>query len=179
MAITTTWRAIWPVPATGGVTGAFGAQASSSSPMLSGPEAKLVEAVADAFFPPAGPIPLSGCEAGVGPYFDRYLRRAQITPRVMMRLLLVFTELSPLVFGPRRKRFTRLRQDERLRFLDEARSSRIYLRRVAFISLRALMTMAYLSNDEVAERMGMVANTDPFGLRDSSRAEPAQEEVAQ
>jgi hypothetical protein len=153
----------------------FGSTRSADSPVLSGPEARLVEAVADAFFPPQGPIPLSGSEAGILRYFDRYLRRAQITQRVLMRLLLVFTELSPLVFGPRRRRFTRSSQEERLRFLDEARASSLYLRRVSFIGLRALMTMAYLSNPKVAECMGMVANTDPFALRASYEAPPVDE----
>lgn len=178
MASTATWRTIWSVPEAAGVVN-VGATSTSSDPVLSGPEARLVEAVADAFFPPGGPIPLSGSEAGVLRYFDRYLRRAQITQRVLMRLLLVFTELSPVLFGPRRRPFTRLSQRDRLRFLDEERSSRLYLRRVSFIGLRALMTMAYLSNDEVAARMGMVANTDPFGLGASYHSTaPRDEEEA-
>lgn len=170
MASTATWPSVWAAPMAWSVMGATEARRNAgatapTSPLLTRPERALVAAVADAFFPPAGPIPLSGSDAGILRYFDSYLKRAQITQRVLMRLLLVFTELGPLLFGPSRRPFTRLSQDQRLRFLDEAGRSRLYLRRVSFIGLRALMTMAYLSNEQVAERMGMVANTDPFGLR--------------
>jgi hypothetical protein len=128
-------------------------------------EQAFVAAAADAFFPAGGPIPVSGAEAGAVPYFDGYLRRSRRTQRFLMRLLFSFTELGPLVFGQRRRRFSRLSLDERLLFLAQASQSRIYFRRVAFISLRALMTMAYLANDDVARTMGMVADLDPFGLR--------------
>lgn len=128
-------------------------------------EAALVGAVADTFFPPGGPIPISGREAGLVSYFDGYLRRSHATQHVLIRLLLAFTELSPVVFGPRPTLFTRLRSEERLAVLDSMFRSRIYFRRVSFISLRALMTMAYLSNDEVTACMGVVADADPFGLR--------------
>ncbi len=128
-------------------------------------EQAFVAAAADAFFPAGGPIPVSGAEAGAVRYFDGYLRRSRRTQRFLMRLLFAFTELGPLVFGLRRRRFSRLTVAERLVFLAEAAQSRIYFRRVAFISLRALMTMAYLANDDVARTMGMVADLDPFGLR--------------
>ena len=79
-----------------------------------------------------------------------------------MRLLFVFTELSPMVFGPRRRRFTSLHVDERIAFLRTAFESSIYFRRIAFTSLRALMTMAYLANGEVARSMRMRPNRAPF-----------------
>lgn len=125
-------------------------------------EQALVQAVADAFFPPGGPIPLSGCDAGVLAYFDRYLARSDPHQRLLMRLLLLFTELSPMAFGPTRRPFTQLDQGQRLVFLQSASKSRIYFRRVAFVSFRALMTMAYLANADVARHMGMVADADPF-----------------
>lgn len=131
---------------------------------LSQPERTLVRAVADAFFPPGGPIPVSGTEAGAVDYFDGYVQRSSTRQAVLIRLLLAFTELSPMIFGPRRQRFTVLSHDERVRFLDTARSSSIYFRRVSFVGFRALMTMAYLANDEVARHVGMVADRDPFGL---------------
>jgi hypothetical protein len=138
--------------------------APAATAMLTASERALVRAVADAFFPPGGPIPLSGCEAQIPRYFEGYLRRSQILKRVLIRLLLASTELGPLAFGPRPARFTRLAHAEQLQFLAGASGSRIYFRRVSFISLRALMTMAYLAKAEVAAHMGMVHDTDPFGV---------------
>ena len=130
--------------------------------VLSRREQALVAAVADAFFPPDGPIPVSGQQAGLVRYFDGYLGRSAPRQRFLMRLLMLFTELSPLSFGPVHKPFTKLSHAERLDFLQSASTSRIYFRRVAFVSLRALMTMAYLGNGEVGRHMNMKAYTDPF-----------------
>jgi hypothetical protein len=132
--------------------------------MLSRREQAILAAVGNAFFPPNGPIPVSGVAAGVVAYFDRYLARSQRMQRVLMRLLFIFIDLSPLTFGPRRRRFTSLDQADRIRLLDGMSKSRIYFRRVSFISIRALMTMAYLSAPEVARAMQMAPNTDPFGI---------------
>ncbi|MBM4359160.1 MAG: hypothetical protein FJ096_13725 [Deltaproteobacteria bacterium] len=134
--------------------------------ILSDREQALVAAVADAFFPPRGPIAVSGTEAGLVAYFDGYLRRSEPLPRFMIRLLLVYTELSPLLFGPRRVRFTRLTQEEQLAALEGAGTSDIYFRRVTFISMRAVMTMGYLAHPQVAAAMRMKADTDPFGIGD-------------
>jgi hypothetical protein len=132
--------------------------------LLSRREQALVAAVADAFFPPDGPIPVSGQQAGLARYFNGYLGRSAPRQRFLMRLLMLFTELSPVSFGPVHKPFTKLSHAERLDFLQSASTSRIYFRRVAFVSLRALMTMAYLGNDEVGRHMNMEADTDPFDV---------------
>ena len=130
--------------------------------LLSRREQAVVEAAGNAFFPPGGPIPISGSEAGVVRYFDGYLRRSSRRQVFLMRLLFAFTELSPLVFGPRRRRFTRLSRADQIEHLRRAFVSRVYLRRVSFVSLRAVMTMAYLANDDVAKSMRMVTDADPF-----------------
>jgi hypothetical protein len=127
-------------------------------------ERTLIGAVADAFFPPNGPIPISGTEAGAVPYFERYIDRSGARSAFLMRLLIAFTDLSPIAFGTKRRRFTRLSRAEQIEHLHEAFMSQIYFRRVSFTSLRALMTMAYLSNDEVARHMNMVQDPDPFGM---------------
>ncbi|MBW2457938.1 MAG: hypothetical protein JRI68_25760 [Deltaproteobacteria bacterium] len=142
-------------------------QVASRAPrgsLLGKRERALVTAVADAFFPPAGPIPRSGIEAGIPTYFDGYLERAEPLQRTMIRLLIAFLELGPLAFGPRRLPFTLLSRDERIQALEGMFVSRIYFRRVAFTSIRALMTMAYLANGEVAARIGMQFDLDPFDL---------------
>ncbi|MSP26287.1 MAG: hypothetical protein EXR75_14255 [Myxococcales bacterium] len=134
--------------------------------ILSGREEALIRAIADAFFPAGGPIPISGTAAGIPAYFNGYLVRSATTQRFMIRLLIAYLELSPLVFGPRRARFTRLSFEERLVGLGESSTSRYYFRRVCFISMRALMTMGYLANSEVARHMRIELCADPFGFGD-------------
>ncbi len=138
-----------------------------SSP-LSAREQALVEAAANTFFAPGGPIPLSGSDAGTLSYFDAYFQRCPAHQQLLIRLLLLSTELGPLLFGPRPCRFTRLSHAHRTRFFEEAFSSWLYFRRLSFISLRAIMTMAYLANPEVAKSMNMHARRDPFGLENAS-----------
>ena len=127
-------------------------------------EQALVAAVADALFPPGGPIPLSGTQADILPYFDSYVQRSLPRQRLLMRLLLIFTEYSPLLFGPVRRRFTRLSQDERLEYLERSSVSNIYFRRIAFLSFRTLMTMAYLAHPEVERAMRICTDCDPFRI---------------
>ncbi len=129
-------------------------------------EEALVRAVADAFFPPGGAIPVSGNAAGVPEYLSAYLHRSAGAQRFMIRLLLAFLEFQPFLFGPRRARFTRLSQADRILSLADASTSGLYFRRVCFISMRALLTMAYLANAEVARCMRLEDNPDPFGIGD-------------
>ena len=120
--------------------------------------------MADTLFPAGELFPLSGSRAGVVEYMERYLGRSPPVERLLIRLLLLFTELSPLAFGPRPLPFTRLGADERAALLRGAARSRIYFRRIAFTSLRALLTMGYLAHEPIARRIGIVADRDPFGL---------------
>lgn len=136
-----------------------------SLPLTAG-ETRLIVAAADAFFPPDGPIPRSGSEAGCVRWFERYLELSDRRQRLLIRLMLAFVQLAPLLLGPERRRFTRQSAPARIAFLARASKSRIYFLRVVFLSLRAMMTMAYLSDEIVADAIGMKADTDPFGLGD-------------
>jgi hypothetical protein len=126
-----------------------------STRVLSAKEQAIVAACADALFPAGGPIPLSGTEAGLVRYVEQYVVRAPAAMRPTIRLLFHFIEYSPWVFGPRRARFTRLSPADRVRTLALMANSRIYFRRVAFLSLRTMLSMGYLANEEVARSIGM------------------------
>jgi hypothetical protein len=136
--------------------------------LLSRKEQAIVSACADALFPPAGPIPISGTEAGLVRYMDSYLGRLPRVPRVLARLLLFSVEHGPWIFGPRPARFTRLRPVERVAVLRAMAKSSLYFRRVSFLSLRTMMTMGYLAHPEVAKRLHIVASSAPFD--DATRA---------
>ncbi|WP_437986406.1 gluconate 2-dehydrogenase subunit 3 family protein [Sorangium sp. So ce117] len=145
------------------------------SSALSVKERAIVAACADALFPAGGPIPVSGTEAGLVEYVDRYVARTPRPLRPYMRLLFHFVELSPWVFGPRRARFTRLPQADRIAVLASMAQSCIYLRRVTFLSLRTMLSMGYLANEKVAGAIGVACCATPFERRVAGRAagEPA------
>lgn len=133
-------------------------------PFLSRREQVIVGALADAFFPPGGAIPLSGREAGLVAYMDDYCKQLPAGQGRLVRLLFVFLEHSPWAFGPRRQRFSTLSLADRIEVLDRMRNSPIYFRRIAFLSMRTMLTMGYLADERVARRIGMVPNPDPYGL---------------
>jgi hypothetical protein len=130
--------------------------------LLNRKEQAIVSACADALFPPGGPIPISGTEAGLVAYMDRYLGRLPRVPRFLARLLLLSVEHGPWIFGPRPARFTRLRPVERIAVLRAMARSSLYFRRVSFLSLRTMMTMGYLAHPEVQKRLHIVPNAAPF-----------------
>lgn len=146
--------------------------------LLSRKEQAIVGAVADTLFPIGGPIPISGTEAGAVAYMDRYIARMDRAQQLLLRLLLHAAEHSPWIFGPRPARFTRLSQEERVTALRAMSTSRIYIRRVMFLSLRVMLTMAYLANDEVARRVGMVARSAPFEERGDALGAAPREVLA-
>ncbi len=135
-----------------------------SESRLSAKEQAIIAACADAFFPPGGPIRLSGTQARLVEYMDRYVERLPEGQRVLVRLLFWFIEHGPWVFGPTHTRFSDLPLADRLAVLETMQKSPIYFRRVAFLSMRTMLTMGYLSHPEVAKAMRMKADTDPFHL---------------
>lgn len=130
-------------------------RARLSTRVLSAKEQAIVSACADALFPPAGPIPVSGTEAGLVGYVDGYLARAPRTARLLIRLLFRFVEHGPWIWGPRRVRFTRMRPHERRVALEGMARSSIYFRRVAFVSLRIMLTMGYFAHGAVLRAIGI------------------------
>ena len=130
-------------------------------PRLSRREREVIAAAADAFFPL--PLPRSGVDAGAVTYMAVMFERGHRPQRRMFRLLFLFTELSPVLFALKRP-FSLLSDPARLEVLDAASRSSIYLRRVAFIALRTLLTMAYFADHEVQRALGILNETDPFGL---------------
>lgn len=128
---------------------------------LSRKEQAVVAAVGDALFPPSGPIAVSGTQARLVPYMDDYVRRVPAHTRTLMRLLFVFLEHGPWVFGLR-PRFTRLSQEERIAALARMSTSPIYFRRVAFLSTRTVLCMGYLASEDVQRAIGLSYRMAPF-----------------
>lgn len=136
--------------------------------VLDGREQAIVAACAETMFPSRDTMPLTGIEAGVVEYLDRHLASLPKDKRLQIRLLIAFIEQSPWVFGcgagffGRFSRFSKLDSGRRQAFLADMAKSSIYFRRVCFLSLRALLCMAYLSHPAIEEAIGMRPNLRPF-----------------
>lgn len=129
--------------------------------ILSGKEQAILSVCADALFPSGGTLPLSGTQAGVLPFFDAMLRELPRQNRLLIRALLQLLEHGPWIFNAK-SRLSRQSPQDRVETLRAWSQSRIYLLRTAFIGIRALLTMAYLENHDVAVRVGHLPNLDPF-----------------
>jgi hypothetical protein len=134
--------------------------AASGSPHLRRAERALLTAAAEAVFPPGGAIPCSGLEARIPAYVDGLLARAQPRPRCLMRLLFFLFEHGTLVFpasgGLRgRRRFSSLDLERRIAVLEGWAGSRLSARRLAFGSLRAIVTLGYFAHPPVLRQLGL------------------------
>ncbi len=85
--------------------------------------------------------------------------------------LKLLVEHAPWIFGPSRTRFSALGLDARLAVLQRMHESPIYFRRIAFLSMRTILTMGYLAHPDVMAAMRMVHDAAPFERRAAARAE--------
>lgn len=122
---------------------------------LSGRDAAVLDAVGEAMFPAGGAIAASARDAGLISYMDDYFSWHSPANRFLMKLLFFLFEHATLVFGPSRRRLSALDPRAREEYLAGWDESRFYLRRMAFQSLRAMVTMAYLASAEVEAHLGV------------------------
>jgi hypothetical protein len=155
---------IWAVLAVGvgvGLVRVFGGYPTPATAcrILSRRECATIGACADALFPSGGAIPPSGREAGVPAYTDRYLGVLPRPLRILMRMLFFLVEHATLFFpAPGRggfRRFSSLSEQQQVAVLESWRSSRLFLRRLVFTSLRAILTMGYFADPAVARGVGL------------------------
>jgi hypothetical protein len=127
--------------------------------VLSPGEVALLEAAADTIYPPGGPVPPSGCEAGVPVWVDGYVAALPARMRLLTRALLMLVENATLLFPappPRGwRRFSALSPPQRSAALEGWRTSRLFPRRLVFMSLRAILTMGYFASPAVLRAVGL------------------------
>lgn len=113
-------------------------------------EAAFLDAAADATFPADGAIPLSGREADLPAYADRFLEALPAHVRLQVHAMFLLFEQATILFpAPGRggfRRFSSLSLAQRIDVLAGWSRSRFFLRRVAFTALRAVLTMGYLGH---------------------------------
>jgi hypothetical protein len=136
----------------------FGGYAAPRRPaaVLSRRELGFLDAAADTLFPPGGAIPLSGREAGVPAYVDRYVEAVPRRMRLLMRLLFFLVEHATVffpapggIFGGGMRRFSALDQARREAALAGWQKSGLFPRRLVFTSLRAILTMGFFASPPV------------------------------
>ncbi len=120
-------------------------------------EAYFLDRAAEALFPRGGEIPESGTDVGIARYGDRFLAVSHPRTRLLMRLLFAFVEHATLLFPAPgwggMRRFSSLSLEQRMAVLEASRKSNVFFRRLAFSSLRAILTMGYLGAPVVMRRL--------------------------
>jgi hypothetical protein len=113
-------------------------------------DAAFLDAAADATFPPGGPLPLAGRDADLPGYVDAFLLSLPPHLRLQIRAMLMLFEQATIIFPASgrggRRRFSSLSQEQRVEVLTGWSNSSLFLRRLAFTALRAVLTMGYLGH---------------------------------
>lgn len=124
---------------------------------LSAREASFLDAAAEGMFPAGGAIPLSGLEAHLPRFADRYLGSLHPRIRLQVRLLFLFFEqvtlFLPAPGSGGHRRFSKLDLEQRIAVLKAWSDSRSSLRGLVFTALRAVLTMGYLGHPVVMRHL--------------------------
>ena len=131
---------------------------------LSRREAALVAAVAEALFPRGGAVQPSGLDAGVPAWCGRWLAALPRGTRLLVRCLFALVEHATLLFPAPGwdgfRRFSALDPERRGQLLESWRTSRWFLRRLVFTSLRAIVTQGYFADAAVLRALRLA----PFAI---------------
>jgi len=126
---------------------------------LSRREAAFVAAAAEALFPRGGAALPSGLDAGVPAWCDRWLAALPSGTRLLVRCLFALMEHATLVFPAPGwdgwRRFSALDAERRGQVLEAWRTSRWFLRRLVFTSLRAIVTQGYFADAAVLRALAL------------------------
>ena len=120
-------------------------------------EVAFLRAAGSATFPAGGAVSPSADEVDLIGYTDHWLTLVPPRMRLLMRLLLFLVEHGTLFFpapGPRGwRRFSSLSTEQQTAVLESWRTSRLYPRRLVFMSLRAILAMGYLARPRVLREL--------------------------
>lgn len=123
---------------------------SGSHRLIAPREAAFLDAAAEATFPPGGAIPLSGRDADLPGYADSFLLSLPSHLRLQVRAMFLLFEQATIFFPGKgrggRRRFSALSPEQRIQALESWAHSGLFLRRLAFTALRAVLTMGYLGH---------------------------------
>ena len=140
-------------------------------------EAAFLEAAGEATFPAGGAIPLSGRDADLPGYADGFLESLPRHLRLQVRAMLMLFEQATIFFPAPgrggRRRFSSLSEEQRVAVLDGWARSRLFLRRIAFTALRAVLTMGYLGHPVAMRYLGLAPLDFPSPVVEADLLYPA------
>ncbi len=120
-------------------------------------EVAFLSAAGNSTFPAGGVLSPSGDEVDLAGYTDHWLTLVPPRMRLLMRLLFFLVEHGSLFLpapGPRGwRRFSSLSTEQQAAALEGWRTSRLYPRRLVFMSLRAILSMGYLAHPRVLRQL--------------------------
>ena len=126
---------------------------------LSPREYATIAAAALATYPRGGAIEPSGIDAGIPAHVDRFVAAQPEGTRRLVRLLLILIEHATLLFpapgSGGRRRFSALEPEQQVDYLQGWQHSSLLPRRLAFVSLRAILTMGYFADPVVLRALGL------------------------
>jgi len=122
-------------------------------------EVALISSAAEAMYPAGGPIASSGLDADLPDYLERLMAASRLQTRILLHLLFFLVEHGTLLFPtPGRggmRRFSSQDVEHRVAALDSWAESTLFVRRLVFTSLRAVLTMGYFAHPPVVRRLGL------------------------
>jgi hypothetical protein len=118
-------------------------------------EYTIVAALADTIFPPGNDIGLSGTDARVPEYIDRWLEGQDEARAGEFRMMMMLFEHGTAAFGLRVRRFTNLSTQARENYLRRWETTRLYSRRMLAMALKSALGIAYFAHPEVQKRIGL------------------------
>jgi hypothetical protein len=138
----------------------FGGYQAPKGRLLARREMAFIDAAALALFPSGGAIEQSGADAQVAQYLDRLVAAQNPRNRRLMRALFLLVEQATLMFPAPGglsgfRRFSKLECEQQVAVLEAWRGSRLFFRRLAFTSLRALVTLGYFAHPPVLRALGV------------------------
>lgn len=122
-------------------------------------EAAFLTAAAETIFPGGAGLPLDGKAADLPGYADQYLDQLGVRQRRLIRAMFVLFEQATMIFPARGvgafRRFSSMAPEQRQSYLAGWEGSRLYLRRMAFSALKAVLIMGYLGREENLRALGL------------------------
>ena len=122
-------------------------------------EGAFIKAAGETLFPPHPGLAVAGHSADLADYADTYLQALGPKQRRLIRAMFVLFEQGTLLFPARGlgafRRFSSMRPDQRLSYLEGWAHSRVELRRMAFSALKAVLILGYVGHDENLAVLGL------------------------
>ena len=122
-------------------------------------EEAFLQAAAETLFPPHEGLPISGGQADLPGYADRYLAVLPRRQRTLIRALFVLFEHGTLLWPGQGKggfkRFSALSPEQRLAVLRDWQSSSLSVRRLCLAALKAILILGYVGHPESLDALGL------------------------